>query len=366
MIRGHKVRAAACALMALAALAVAGLTLAFGAAAASAAPVNLLEPRGKKVWFGISDTGDMADFGQFADDVDKHPALIQSFRNWGSDFPDSIQRWQTANARPIVHITTADNNDGQELISPRAIAQGQGDGYLIRLNRLFHEKEMRAYIRPLGEPNRCLNVYAAYDCAGNLKDAAHRPRWYKLAFRRIYVIVHGGGKAKAINRRLAEAGLPPLNATLGGLPQAPVAVIWSPLPSGSPTVPHNRPRHFWPGARWVDWSGTDFYASYPEWKSLTGLYNRYPNKPFAITEWGVEAGDDPGFVSKLFAWVDKHPRTKMLVYYQDFGDTSNYRIQNYPTSLSVLRDRLHSGLFPAYAPEPPTLPPPPPGGVGAP
>ncbi len=360
MIHGHKVRATACMLAALSALALALAPI------VSAGTVNLLEPRGKKVWFGISDTGDMADFGQFSNDVNKHPALIQSFRNWGSDFPDSIQRWQTAQARPIVHITTADNNDGHELISPRAIAKGDGDEYLIRLNRLFHEKQMRAYIRPLGEPNRCLNVYAAYDCAGALKDAAHRPRWYKLAFRRIYVIVHGGGKAKAIDRRLAEAGLRPLNATLGGLPQAPVAVIWSPLPSGSPTVPHNRPRHFWPGARWVDWSGTDFYASYPEWKSLTGLYNRYPNKPFAITEWGIEAGDDPGFVSKLFAWVKKHPRTKMLVYYQDFGDTSNYRIQNYPTSLSVLRDRLHSGLFPSYAPEPPTLPPPPPGGVGAP
>ena len=53
----------------------------------------------------------------------------------------------------------------------------------------------------------------------------------------------------------------------------------------------------------------------------------------------------------------------MLVYYQDFGSTSNYRIQNYPTSLSVLRDRLHSGLFPAFAPGAPRLPPPPPGGV---
>jgi hypothetical protein len=360
MTTGQRVQAAAYAFAAVASLA---LALAVPAAAG---PVNLLEPRGKKVWFGISDTGDMADFGQFSNDVDKHPALIQSFRNWGSDFPDSIQRWQTAQARPIVHITTADSNDGHELISPRGIARGEGDEYLIRLNRLFYEKEMRAYIRPLGEPNRCLNVYAAYDCGGALQDAAHRPRWYKLAFRRIYVIVHGGGKAKAINRRLAEAGLPPLNARHGGLPKAPVAVIWSPLPSGSPTVPHNRPRHYWPGARWVDWSGTDFYASYPEWKSLTGLYNRYPNKPFAITEWGVEAGDDPDFVNRLFSWVEKHPRTKMLVYYQDFGDTSNYRIQNYPTSLSVLRDRLHSGLFPAYAPEPPTLPPPPPGGVGAP
>jgi hypothetical protein len=356
MIRGHKVQAAACALTA-----VAVVVLAFGATAQA----GLLEPRGKKVWFGISDTGDPADFGAFSVAVSKHPAVIESFRTWGTDFPESIQRWQTARARPLIHITTADGNDGHEIVTPRAIAQGAGDEYLIRLNRLFYEKEMRAYVRPLGEPNRCLNVYASYDCAGAARDSAHKPRWYKLAFRRIYVIVHGGGKAKAINRRLAEAGLSPLNASVGGLPKAPIAVIWSPLPSGSPTVPQNRPRHFWPGSRWVDWSGTDFYASYPEWKSLTGLYNRYPNKPFAITEWGVEAGDDPAFVSKLFAWVKKHPRCKMLVYYQDFGATSNYRIQNYPTSLSVLRDRLHSGLFPAFAPAAPRLPPPPPGGVAA-
>jgi hypothetical protein len=356
MIRGPKVQAAACTLAAVTALAF---------ASAGTAAAGLLEPRGKNVWFGISDTGDPADFGGFSEAVNKHPAVIESFRTWGSDFPESIRRWQTARARPMIHITTADNNDGHEIIAPRAIAQGVGDEYLIRLNRLFHEKEMPAYVRPLGEPNRCLNVYAAYDCAGAPRDSAHRPRWYKLAFRRIYVIVHGGGKAKVIDRRLAEAGLPPLNADVGGLPKAPIAVVWSPLPSGSPTVPHNRPRHFWPGSRWVDWAGTDFYASYPEWKSLTGLYNRYPNKPFAITEWGVEAGDDPAFVSKLFAWVRKHPRCKMLIYYQDFGDTSNYRIQNYPTSLSVLRDRLHSGRFPAYAPGAPRLPPPPPGGVGA-
>ncbi len=372
MTLGHQVQAAACALVAVAMLALATAALATAALAgapprvAAPAPAGLLEPRGKKVWFGVSDTGDPADFGAFSVATSKHPAVIESFRTWGTDFPESIQRWQTARARPLIHITTADNNDGHEIVNPRAIAQGAGDDYLIRLNRLFYEKEMRAYVRPLGEPNRCLNVYAAYDCAGAPRDAAHKPRWYKLAFRRIYVIVHGGGKAREINRRLAEAGLPPLNATLGGLPKAPIAVIWSPLPSGSPTVPHNRPRHYWPGSRWVDWAGTDFYASYPEWKSLTGLYNRYPNKPFAITEWGVEAGDDPGFVSKLFAWVKKHPRCKMLVYYQDFGSTSSYRIQNYPTSLNVLRDRLHSGLFPAFAPGAPRLPPPPPGGVGAP
>jgi hypothetical protein len=357
MTRGHKVQAAACVLAALAMLALAA------AATAGAGP---LEPRGKKVYFGVSDTGDSAQFGEFSTAVSKHPAVIESFRTWGSDFPDSIRRWQVARARPMIHITTADGGDGHEIITPRAIAQGGGDEYLVRLNRLFAEKKMRAYVRPLGEPNRCLNVYASYDCAGAARDAAHTPRWYRLAFRRIYVIVHGGGKAARIDERLAEAGLPPLDSSVGGLPAAPVAIVWSPLPAGSPTVPQNRPRHFYPGSRWVDWAGTDFYASYPDWKSLNGLYNRFDGKPFALTEWGVEAGDDPAFVSHLFAWVKHHPRCKMLVYYQDFGTTSSYRIQNYSASLSVLKARLHSGLFPSFAPGAPRLPPPPPGGVGAP
>jgi hypothetical protein len=340
--------------------AIALLALAFVASARA----GLLEPRGEKVFFGVSDTGDPAQFGEFSKAVKKHPAIIESFRTWGSDFPESIQRWQTARARPVIHITTADSGDGHEIVSPRAIAEGAGDEYLVRLNRLFHEKQMRAYVRPLGEPNRCLNVYASYDCGGNLRDSSHTPRWYKRAFRRIYVIVHGGGKRGRINRRLAEAGLPPLQVDLGGLPAAPVAIVWSPLPAGSPTVPQNRPRHFYPGSRWVDWAGTDFYAAYPEWKALTGLYKRFSGKPFAITEWGVESGDDPGFVRKLFDWVERHTRCKMLVYYQDFGATSSYRIQNYSASLGVLKARLHSPIFPPFAPGAPHLPPPPPGGVG--
>lgn len=333
--------------------------------AAPAAAGSLLKPPGKKVWWGVSDTGDPADFGQFSNVLNKHPAVIQSFRTWGTDFDEVIRRWQTARARPMIHVTTADNNSGAELITPAQIAAGLGDRYLVRLNKLFANKEMRAYVRPLGEPNRCLNVYAAYDCSGASRGPEHSPRAYKRAFRRIYVIVHGGAKAAKINRRLAKAGLPPLTVDVPGLEKAPVAVVWSPLPSGSPTVPQNRPRHFYPGSRWVDWAGTDFYAGYPEWKSLTGLYNRFSGKPFAITEWAVESGDDPNFVNKLFAWVRSHRRTKLLVYYQDFGATSNYRIQNYSSSLNVLRARLHSGRFPAYAPGAPHRPPPPHGGVGA-
>jgi Glycosyl hydrolase family 26 len=320
-----------------------------------------LVPRGKHVFFGVSDTGDSADFGHFSSAIHKHPALIESFRTWGSDFPESIERWQAARARPILHISTADNGD--ELISPAAIASGAGDEYLVRLNKLFWAKGMRAYIRPLGEPNRCLNVYAAYDCEGNPRDAAHSPVAYKRAFRRIYTIIHGGGKRAAIDTRLREASLPPLQSAAPGLPRAPVEVIWSTLPAGSPTVPENRPRHFYPGDRWVDWAGTDFYADNQDWKSLNGLYRRFSSKPFAIAEWGVSNGDDPEYVRKLMDWVDGHRRCKMLVYYQDFGSTSPYRLQNWPASLGVLRDKIHNGRYPSFAPNPPKAPPPPPGGV---
>jgi hypothetical protein len=345
--------------IALAALAVALLCV----AAAPSANAGALLPPGKKIFFGVSDTGDSADFGQFSEALNKHPALIESFRTWGSDFPESIERWQAARARPVLHITTADTTDGHELIDPRTIAQGYGDEYLIRLNRLFWEKKMPAYIRPLGEPNRCLNVYASYDCGGAPRDAAHKPRWYRQAFRRIFIVLHGGGKRSQIDARLGEAGLPPLRSEVGGLPKAPVAVIWSTLPAGSPTVPQNRPKHFYPGDDYVDWVGTDFYSDNQDWKALTGLYNRFSKKPFALPEFGVSNGDDPAYMTKLMTWVRRHKRTKMLLYYQDFGSTSAYRIQNYPASLAVLSDAVHHPVFPAFAPNPPVAPPPPPGGL---
>jgi hypothetical protein len=350
----------------LAAVLAIALMATLGAAAPSAEGA-LLRPRGHNVYFGVSDTGDPGQFGEFTRAVGHHPPVIESFRTWGSDVPDSIQRWRTARARPILHISTADSHDGHELISPEQIAMGIGDEFLVRLNELFWHKQMRAYIRPLGEPNRCLNVYSSYECAGNLRDGEHRPRWYRLAFRRMYVILHGGGRRSKIDGRLAAAGLPPLTVDVGGLPKAPVALVWSPLPSGSPGIPQNLPAHFYPGSRWVDWVATDFYASYAEWNALNRIYGLAPHKPFAFTEWGMEAGDDPSFVRKLFTWVKRHRRCQMLVYYQDFGSSSPYRIQNYPTSLGVLRNELRSPLFPSFATGAPRRPPPPPppsGGLG--
>jgi hypothetical protein len=332
------------------------------AATGHASAVTLVPPK-PNVLFGVSDKGSTQEFNEFAELLAKHPALLETFHPWGNSLNQSYERWRETSTRPILAISTIDDQTLSELITPEQIALGAGDDYLLQLNDFFAKRGLPAYIRPLGEPNRCLNVYASYDCAGALRDAAHKPRWYRLAFRRMYVLLHGGGKRNKIDTRLEEAGLPPLQSEVNGLPRAPIAVLWSTLPAGSPTVPQNRPRHFYPGDDYVDWVGTDFYSDNQDWKALTGLYNRFANKPFALPEFGVSNGDDPAYMTRLMGWVRGHKRCKMLIYYQDFGSTSAYRIQNYPASLAVLTDALHHPVFPAFAPNPPVAPPPPPGGL---
>lgn len=352
-------------------LATLAATAALALVTAAFAGAALLEPPPGQTFFGLTDSGVVSQFSEFSEAVGKHPAVIETFRPWGGDLAGSIKRWQSAVARPILHISTANPADGGEIITPRGIALGKGDDYLVQLNRLFWEQGMRAYVRPLGEPNRCLNVYAAYDCTGRPRAGYQSARWYRLAFRRIYVVLHGGGSRAEIDGRLAAAGLPPLRSQSGALPAAlpaaPIAAIWSPLPAGSPQTRGNLPGNFYPGPRYVDWVGTDFYSAFPDWKALDGFYRRFAHrarKPFTLTEWSV-SGEDPRFVRRLFAWVARHRRCRMLVYYQDFGSASVYRLQNYPASLAIVRRRLSSPSFPEYAFEPPQPPPPPPGGVSS-
>jgi hypothetical protein len=344
------------------------VTAALASAAVPAASASLLQPGRGKIFFGLTDSGVTGQFTEFADAVGKHPAVIETFRSWGGDLRGSIKRWESAVARPMLHITTADPNDGHQIVSPRGIALGKGDHYLLNLNHYFWAHGMRAYLRPLGEPNRCLNVYAAYDCSGAPKGGYNSPRWYKQAFRRMYIVLHGGGKLAKINARLGKLGLPPLNngargVLPGGLPRAPIEVVWSPLPAGSPETRDNLPGYFYPGSNYVDWTGTDFYSDYPNWKALNQVYSEAKHRPFTLTEWGLNGSDDSGFVKRLFAWVKDHQRCRMLIYYQDFGSSSSYRLENYPASLAVVRRNLRSPRFPEYAFEPPVPPPPPPGGV---
>lgn len=341
--------------------------------ATSAGPASALTltPPKPGVFFGVSDRGSTADFNEFTGLLAKHPALLETFHPWGNSLNKSYERWRETGTRPILHISTADDQTLAEMITPEQIALGAGDDYLLQLNDFFAKHGLLAYIRPLGEPNRCLNVWSAVNCDGSQKGGEHTTGWYKQAFRRIATIVRGGNSLEGIDATLAEIGLPPVHRTKGPppteLPAAPVSMIWSPLPGGSPRVKGNFPGNYWPGSRWVDWVGTDFYSQYPVWKDLSHFYEgkQWRRKSVSIAEWAVYGEDEPRFVKQLIAWIARRPRVRMFVYYDGFGPGENpYDLRLYPRTTNTLRLKLRRPNFLQYteynAGLLPPLPPPPP------
>jgi hypothetical protein len=320
----------------------------------SASALSLVPPK-PTVFLGVSDKGTAQEFFEFSELVGKRPPLLQTFHPWGNSLNEAYERWRETATRPILHISTIDDQTLVEKITPAQIALGAGDDYLLQVNDFFAKRGLPAYIRPLGEPNRCLNAWSAVYCDGTQRGGEHTTGWYKQAFRRIAAIVRGGQTLEGINATLAEIGLPPLNRTKGpnpeSLPIAPVSMIWSPLPGGSPRVKGNFPGNYWPGSRWVDWVGTDFYSNYPVWEDLNRFYlgKQWRNKPVAVTEWALAEEDEPRFVKQLIAWVLKRPRVRMLVYYVGFDTGPNvYEPRLYPRSINTLRLKIRRPRFPEY------------------
>jgi hypothetical protein len=334
-------------------LAIAVATIAaLGAGQASA---RTLVPPAPNVFFGVSDRGNVEEFNEFTGLLNKHPAILETFHPWGNSLNKAYERWRETQTRPILHISTADDQTLAEIITPRQIALGEGDDYLLQLNNFFATRGVLGYIRPLGEPNRCLNLWSAVNCDGSQRGGEHTTGWYKQAFRRISTIVRGNATLAQVNATLAEIGLPPVRRSKGPpppvLPEAPVAILWSPLPGGSPRVKGNFPGNYWPGGRWVDWVGTDFYSQFPVWKDLNRFFRGkfWRRKPFAIAEWAVYGEDEPRFVKQLVAWTAKRKRVRMFVYYTGFGPGQNpYDPRLYPRTVNTLRLKARRPNFLQY------------------
>jgi hypothetical protein len=124
----------------------------------SASALTLVPPK-PSVFLGISDRGTTAEFNEWAELAGKHPALLQTFHPWGNSLNAAYERWRETGTRPILHISTANDQTLAEMITPEQIALGGGDDYLLQLNDFFATHGLPAYIRPLGEPNRCLNLW---------------------------------------------------------------------------------------------------------------------------------------------------------------------------------------------------------------
>jgi len=130
------------------------------------------------------------------------------------------------------------------------------------------------------------NKYCAYNANGSRRDSAHSQAAFRDAFRRIYVILRGGDQAE-MNETLRSYGMPGVGRSLPANPQ--IRVIWNPQSFGSPNVPGNMPRAYWPGSRFVDIVGNDLYRmpGGATWTANARFFREHPDKPYAFPEWGL-------------------------------------------------------------------------------
>jgi hypothetical protein len=277
----------------------------------------------------------------------KPPAVFQFFVAWGDQFGYAYRRAEQAHAALSLHLSTYNGPGTQERITPRAIALGHGDDYLMSLTRAFAAHARPVYLRPFGEMNNAENPYSAFGRDGRSRGVSHSRSWFRQAWRRVYLIVNGG-RVATINARLRGLGLPGLRRrSIHWLPQPHVAVQWTPMTAGAPNIAANAAAQYWPGARYVDWVGTDFYSRFPNFSGLDRFYAdpRYAGKPFVFGEWAMWGQDDASFMRRFFDWVATHPRVQMLAYNQGNRTTGPFRLYRYPKASRVMRRALRSPRY---------------------
>jgi hypothetical protein len=331
-------------LCALVALAFASLP-----AAASAAPYTA--PANKVLWGGQGGYT-AGSIGAFAQQSGKHPAVFNYFISWGASQSSfhwlgfRLQDAERAGAHAMLSVSPEDTR-----LTPKQLATGGGDAFLVGLNRLLAEHGQVVYLRPLSEMNNANNPYSPYDGSGRLRGRAYTTSWLKRAWRRLALIERGGSVA-TIDAKLKRLGLPAVRTGAAQLPTPQVALLWVPLTYGNPEIPKNHPSHFWPGGSYVDWVGTTWYSPYKTTSAIDSFY-RYPKwrrKPFAFAEWGVWGRDEPGFVGQFFGFLKSHPRVRMAVYYQSASLKPEFALSNHRASRAALRRAVNWPRLTGVAP----------------
>ena len=309
------------------------------------AHANPYLPPAGKIWNGV--TGNVPT-SQFQSQTGKHAAVWQFFMDWGSRLDSWFGMARAAQSRPMFHITTG--TPGHEAISPGAIAAGQGDGYLVTVNRAIAASGQVTYIRLMAEMDGYWNAYCAYNQDGSSRGKAHSTTAFRQAWRRAVLIIRGGSIA-TINSKLKKLHMPPVRGASGSLEQVPVAFMWVPQVAGAPDTAANSPSAYWPGAAYVDWVGTDFYSKFPNWAGLERFYAHSYGKPFVFGEWALWGSDNPGFVHQLFKWVRSHGRVRMLSYNEGNRTDGPFQLRLYPQGRKAIQQELASPKFLAFAPE---------------
>jgi hypothetical protein len=346
----------------LAAGLVAGLAL-WGAAESAA---RSFRPAHHRIFHGVSDTGHVRDYRVFSRRVRAHNALLMDFYHWNTPLSTgALDRWETTRTRGVLSLSTAPGN-GHEVLSPRAIARGRGDRYILRLNESIAGSGQVVYIRLFPEMNGYWNPYCAYNASGSRRGRSHSTGSFRRAWRRISLILHGGKRIR-VNRRLRRIGLPRIYRASSNharvyrrrevprrLSHPKVAFMWNPQTIGSPAKRGNRPAAYWPGGKYVDWVGADIYSAFATpgiWSAYKSFYRSWRHRPFIVGEYAPWNNDYRGrFTRRLFRWAERHHRVGAMVYYRSVFPNNEFDINHWSKARQVIRHHLNKHRFDPFAP----------------
>jgi len=309
----------------------------------SAAPARaqVFGPPSGKVFTGLTGSNSVT---KFSGEVGKRPAVFGFFTYWNAPNEYTFRHAAAADARLMLHISTAQNYGVPEVISPRGIARGQGDDYLLSLNQRIDEEGEPVYVRLMAEMNQTNNAYCAFNANGSSRGASHSTSAFKDAWRRSTLILRGG-PLDTINAKLKKLGLPAVKGAEADLPRPQLSMLWVPQTEGTPNTAANSAAAYWPGGEYVDWVGTDFYSRFPAFAKLDRFYAQYPDKPFVFGEWAMWGADTPGFITQLFRWVNTHKRVRMMLYNQGANPNGPFRLNSHPKARAALKKALRNPRF---------------------
>jgi hypothetical protein len=315
------------------------------------------------IYFGV--TGQSA--RTFTSQVGRRQAVFGAFTSWGHGIVGYVAQADALHARLLLHISTAGGYGEAEAITPEAIAEGAGDGYLMMLGRELAQGGHPAYLALLPEMNQTNNAYSAFNADGSPRDAAHSTGAYRQAWRRSVLILRGGSIA-SIDAALGRLHLPPVQTPssavlsppvpypiaappITSLPTPKIAFLWAPQTAGTPNVAGNRPAAYYPGNAYVDIVGTDFYSQFPNFTGLARFYAAYPGKPFGFNEWGIWKNGSPAFVKRFFEFLAAHSRIHLAVYNQGLDANGPFRLKHFPAAKREIRRELKLADAIDYTPD---------------
>jgi hypothetical protein len=256
------------------------------------------------------------DPGRFRDQTGQQTQIVHTF----VDFAQTNSLSQiVANSGPVPMLALNTGSYGStETATPRGIALGQNDAFLIRLNGVINDfSGDRFYVRPFPEMNAYWEANCAYNANGTPRGGAHTTAWNRKALARIAIILRGGVQAD-VNAKLAKLGLPGIHQDLA-ITTPKLRIVWNPQGFGAPDLPGNSAQAYYPGDAYVDVVGDDLYdirGHGATWAAAQKLYAAHPSKAFAFPEWGLWGFDDPQFVRDMAKWVHTHRRTEFIAYFE--------------------------------------------------